>query len=73
MERIQNTRSVNSRILELVMHIFAGVVVGLGFFSTEIYMDPLPSYYLPFCSSSIRKSFCILPGIFWGFFRMFIN
>lgn len=55
------------------MHIFAGVVVGLGFFSTEIYMDPLPSYYLPFCSSSIRKSFCILPGIFWGFFRMFIN
>ena len=59
-------RSWNSRILECVMHIVAGIVVGIGFFSDEIYLTPLPEQYLPYCPAIVRGTFCYLPGmIFW--------
>jgi hypothetical protein len=59
---IQNTRNWSGRLTELAMNIFAGIIVGIGFFSSEIYMDPLPTSYYDYCPAVVKGAFCYLPG-----------
>ena len=50
-------------MIELGMNVFAGIVVGISFFSSEIYLDPLPNYYYNHCPNIVRDSFCYAAGL----------
>eukprot|EP01114_Cavostelium_apophysatum_P015588 TRINITY_DN4279_c0_g1_i1.p1 TRINITY_DN4279_c0_g1~~TRINITY_DN4279_c0_g1_i1.p1 ORF type:complete len:767 (-),score=153.56 TRINITY_DN4279_c0_g1_i1:58-2358(-) len=55
---LQNIYNWNTRTIDCALNIAAGIVVGIAFFSTEIYQTPIPTYYREFCLAPIVNSFC---------------
>jgi ABC-type multidrug transport system ATPase subunit len=56
-----NVLSIPQIALDVLVHVIAGAVIGVGFVSNPLYRPPLPVQYIPFCPPPIRTAFCILP------------
>jgi len=53
-----------SRLVDNILHMIAGAIIALGFFSQEMFIPPIPRMYIPLCPPSIAGQFCWYPVVY---------
>eukprot|EP00762_Andalucia_godoyi_P002630 ANDGO_03310.mRNA.1 ABC transporter G family member 7 len=56
---LQHYRDISSVALDVVLHVLTGLIIGIGFVSTNLFQPPLSSEYIPFCPPPVRMTFCV--------------
>lgn len=51
--------TIKTIVIDLLIHTFGGIVIGVGFVASDsLYVPPIPFDYVPFCPEAVRSAFC---------------